>query len=153
MIIYTASSVDTMRDILKSNCTGSVTVSDMRQRIAKAMQLKLQEREDGTVGFDFPEPETEERLITDYIAEGLWQVVSCESAKEASDFVGYVIRQLKPFLNPEKGCYDPAKTIRYQTLLQPDLPLYTAAELASQPTGPGVYVFHHAEPPQTLDLE
>jgi len=153
MIIYTASSVDIMSDILISNCKGSVAVSDMRQRIAEAMQLTLREGEDGTVAFDFPEPETQERIISDYIAAGAWQFVLCGSAEEASDFVGYVLQKLAPFLNPEQGCFETAKTTRYQTLLQPNLPTYTEAELVSQPSGPGVYIFSHTEPPQTLDLE
>jgi hypothetical protein len=151
--VYVGDAKDVVKRIRSQHCGGNVESSALRKHIAqcKGYRLKIIQRSSGSrrVRIDFPEPETGERNISDYIRAGSWQVALCFGYDEAHDFQWYLIQQLNPLLNVTRKPWNSLNEQRYKMLHEKmkTTSALTYAELTKDFSGPGVYVLYHDELP------
>jgi len=151
MIIYVGDARDVIRRILSNHYTGNVEASALRRAIAEEMgyPLRRTKRKSGSirVRIDLPFPREQEKMISEYILNGEWKYVICESYSEAHDFQWYVIEQLKPLLNRKLKSWSPQRTRKYEYLLTKLLKSrsLSRSNLKKMQSGPGVYVLFHKQ--------
>lgn len=154
MLIYAGLADDIRSDITSRHCAGSVGTSELRQAIANAMQIHLTTGPDvKTVRIDHPEPHIAERIISEYIAGGTWQIIACGSPAQAKALLPYARTQLAPALHCTTADADAAQPGEGDALLARRTEPIACSETAALPQGAGICLFSHPELPQTLDLE
>jgi hypothetical protein len=157
--IYIGDSENVLKRIKRNHCNGNVEASALRRHIAEAMgyKLKREKRPSGNtrIRIDLPVSLKGEKEISDYLRQGKWRVVTCDSYQLAKDFQWYAIEQLKPRLNRDRREYPKTKVAFFQKLLQQlagssFLDCNTIDETKSKP---GVYILYHQEIPNKRHLE
>lgn len=119
--IYVGDSKNVANRINRKHCTGNVKVSALRRTIAERMGFSIIEEKIHPkykkVYIEGPDRKLSEKKISDYLADGVWKSVRCDSKTEAEDFQYYVIEKLKPHLNKKSMSWDRTKESRYAVLL------------------------------------
>jgi hypothetical protein len=96
-----------------------------------------------------PDPKAGEQDISDYLRNGVWKFVICDSLRESRDFQWYVIDVLKPLLNVLHKTWNRENLVRYKALLAElmSAPGKNCEQLKNTASGSGVYMlFHEAAP-------
>ncbi|MBD2113828.1 hypothetical protein H6F59_18555 [Nodosilinea sp. FACHB-141] len=153
MLIYIGDGRDVIKRIRKSHLTGNVEASSLRKHLAVKMGfgISVSKRLSGSqrIRIALPEPKEGEHSISEYLANGWWQYVICDSYEEANAFQWYAIEKLKPQLNKDRRSWDVSQLSKFEILLNKlqNSQCYRFDELVSLSSGAGVYAFHHHQCP------
>ena len=153
IVIYAGDAGDVGKRIRSNHCGGNVEGSALRKHIAENMgyPIKITRRSSGSyrVRLDLPDPKAGEQAISNYLRNGMWKFVICNSHRESQDFQWYVIDALKPLLNVLHKTWKIENLVRYKALFTEltSAPGMNCEQLRNTASGTGVYVFFHEVAP------
>lgn len=155
MIIYVGDSKHVAKRIARDHCSGNVEGSALRRHVARNLGFEIirEKRTSGTSKYRINsiDPKEDERIVSEYIRQGLWQVICLNDAVDVRDFQHYVIEKLNPLLNIEARKWNKHKSAEYSNLLEKLIAsnASTWKEIRDQGDNyPGVYILHHDNMPE-----